>query len=103
MKTVLKALILLPLIIVLVGLSVANRNAVNVSLDPFQLDILPMQVQAPLFAVILAAVAFGVLIGGVAAWLVQGKHRKAARASRIEAHRLRGEVDRLRVAVAPTR
>lgn len=103
MKALLKALVLLPLILIVVGLSVANRRMVDVSLDPFTLDVIPVQLTAPLYAVILAAVALGVLIGGVAAWVVQGKHRRAARAGRIEAHRLRGEVDRLRVSNLPAR
>ena len=102
MRTLLKALILLPLILVVVGLAVANRGPATLSLDPFALDVFPMQLAAPLYVFLLAAVALGVVLGGVAAWLAQGKHRRAARERRLEAHRLRGEVDRLRVsAVAP--
>jgi uncharacterized membrane protein YciS (DUF1049 family) len=98
MKALIKALILLPVILLAVGLSVANRDAVTLSLDPFAQGIFPLQIAVPLYALVLAAVAIGVLLGGVAAWLAQGKHRRAARARRLEAHALRNEVDRLRVA-----
>jgi uncharacterized integral membrane protein len=97
MKALFKALILVPLILAVVGLSVANRAPVDVSLDPFALSLTDLRLTAPLFVVILGAVALGALIGGVAAWIVQGKHRRAARARGLEAHKLRAEVDRLRV------
>jgi hypothetical protein len=38
----------------------------------------------------------GVLVGGIAAWLRQGKWRRAARLADAQAHELRVEVDRLR-------
>ena len=79
MKAFFKALILVPLILAVVGLSVANRAPVDVSLDPFALSLTDLRLTAPLFVVILGAVALGALIGGVAAWIVQGKHRRAAR------------------------
>lgn len=103
MRALLKALILVPAILIVVGLAVANRDPATLSLDPFKLDLVPTQVVAPLYVFLLAAVGLGVLIGGVAAWLAQGKHRRAARERRLEAHRLRGEVDRLRLSTAAPR
>ena len=41
----------------------------------------------------------GVIVGGVAAWLAQGKHRKAARRNRREVEALRSETQALRSAV----
>ncbi|HZH09565.1 MAG TPA: lipopolysaccharide assembly protein LapA domain-containing protein [Microvirga sp.] len=92
----LKALILLPIAIVVVLLAVANRAPVTLSLDPFSKDAPEFSAQVPLFGVIFAAVAVGVVIGGTASWLAQGKNRRARRRYRREADRLRHETERLR-------
>jgi uncharacterized integral membrane protein len=92
----LKALILLPIAIVVILLAVANRKPVILSLDPFSGDVPEFAVQAPLFAVIFASVLLGVLIGGMATWMAQGKHRRERRRYRREVTHLRGETDRLR-------
>jgi len=99
MKAFLKALVLVPVALVIVLFSVANRAPVRVSLDPISRDAPMFAVEVPLFAVILAAIAVGILIGGCAAWLTQGKHRKAARVNRREADKLRNEAQSLRAAV----
>ncbi len=93
----LKALILLPIAILVVLLAVANRAPVTLSLDPFSQTEPEFAMQLPLFAVIFAAVMVGVLIGGMASWLSQGKNRKAGRRFRREANQLRHETERLRV------
>jgi uncharacterized integral membrane protein len=72
---------------------------VRVSLDPISRDAPALALDLPLFAVILAAIAVGILIGGFASWLAQGKHRKAARVNRREADKLRNEAQSLRAAV----
>ena len=92
----LKALILLPIAIVVVLLAVANRAPVTLSLDPFSQEAPEFSMQLPLFAVIFAAVAVGVVIGGTASWLAQGKNRRTRRRYRREADRLRHETERLR-------
>ena len=92
----LKALILLPIAIVVVLLAVANRVPVTLSLDPFSKDAPEFAVQLPLFAVIFAAVMVGIIIGGTASWLAQGRTRKARRRYRREADQLRHETERLR-------
>ena len=50
----------------------------------------------PLFALILALVIAGVVIGGIAAWLRQGKWRRAARLAQAQARELRADIDRLK-------
>lgn len=100
----LKALILLPVAIVIVLLAVANREPVLLSLDPFSRDAPEFAMMLPLFAVIFAAVMVGVLVGGVATWLAQGKHRRGQREARREVKHLRTETDRLRAQVpTPTK
>ncbi|KPH80910.1 MULTISPECIES: LapA family protein [Bosea] len=99
MKSFFKALVLVPIALAVVLFSVANRAAVRVSFDPISRDAPVLAFDVPLFAIVLAALAVGVLIGGLASWLAQGKHRKAARRSRREAATLRSETQMLRAAV----
>lgn len=91
MKTLLKALVILPLAVVIVLLSVSNRELVTVSLDPFSGQVPAVALTAPLFAVILGAVMVGVLVGGVAVWWSQGRFRRAAREKERELRRVRAE------------
>jgi uncharacterized integral membrane protein len=99
MRRVLFIVILLPLAVVMIVLSVANRGTVLFSLDPFGGDAL--SIAAPLFVLLFAALLLGIAIGGVAAWLRQGRWRQVARRERAEAARLRGEIERQRGRVAP--
>ena len=92
----LKALILLPVAILIVLLAVANRAPVTLSLDPFSQEAPEFAFQLPLFAVIFAAVMLGVVIGGTATWLAQGKNRKSRRQLRRETRQLRYETERLK-------
>ena len=62
----LKALVLLPIAILIVLLAVANRQTVSLSLDPFSQAAPEFATRLPLFAVIFAAVMVGVVIGGIA-------------------------------------
>jgi uncharacterized integral membrane protein len=96
MRRFLKALILLPIAIVVVLLAVANRAPVRLSLDPFSKTEPEISFMLPLFAVVFGAVMIGVAIGGVASWLAQSKHRRLERRYRREARRLRDERERLR-------
>jgi uncharacterized integral membrane protein len=91
----LKALVLLPVAILVVLLAVANRGPVTISLDPFS-GVPEFSVSLPLFAVVFLAVMVGVVIGGIAAWLAQGKNRRARRQSRREVDSLRHETERMR-------
>ena len=96
MVNFLKALILLPVAILVVLLAVANRGPVTVSLDPFSREAPEIAFTVPLFALIFLAVMLGVIVGGVAAWLAQGKHRRAERLYKREARRLRTDTVRAR-------
>lgn len=96
MRQFFKALILLPIAVVVVLLAVANRAPVLVSLDPFSRGAPEISFTWPLYAVVFGAVMLGVVIGGIGAWLAQGKNRRARRESRREVHQLRTEVERAR-------
>lgn len=96
----LKALILLPVALLVILLAIANRAPATLSLDPFAKGAPELAVTAPLYGLLLAAVALGVVIGGVGAWLSAGDRRRSGRAARREAKRLRTEADRLRSAIS---
>lgn len=90
------ALIAAPIAVVIVALAVANRQIVTVSYDPLGGSDPALAVSLPLFLVILLSLIAGVILGGAAAWLRQGKWRKAARVRESEAARLRREAGELR-------
>lgn len=88
-------IVAVPVGIVVVALSVANRRPVTLSLDPFRPDQPAWSVSVPLFALVLGALVLGILVGGFVVWWRQGVHRRAARSGRREVSRLEGERDRL--------
>ncbi|ACA16954.1 conserved hypothetical protein [Methylobacterium sp. 4-46] len=92
----LKGLLLLPVAVVVVLLAVANRQAVTLSFDPFSPETPAFSLTVPLYALVFAAVALGILIGGCGAWLGEGKVRRDRRAKGREVERLRQEAERLR-------
>lgn len=71
--------VLLPLAVVLIALAVANRAPVAFTLDPFNPGNPALTVQLPLFVLLFLALALGLVIGGMATWIRQGRYRKAAR------------------------
>ena len=105
MRRFLFFLVLLPLAAVIVILSVANRQDVTVSLDPFHGGAPALSFAAPLFVLLFGALVLGLVIGGVATWVRQGRWRRAARRAEMEAERLRRDTVRPRqappVAVLP--
>jgi uncharacterized integral membrane protein len=94
MAALLKWSLLLPVAVLAVMLAIANRTPVELAFDPFGAS--DLHVTAPLFIVAFASMMIGVVIGGVAVWMRQGRHRRAAREARSQARRLEAEGDRLR-------
>lgn len=85
-----------PLAIVLIFYAVANRHRVKINLDPFAaLDQAVYYANPPVFVVVFAALAVGLLLGGFATWLGQHKWRKRARHETREAVKWKKEADRL--------
>jgi uncharacterized integral membrane protein len=79
LRTLLTAVVLVPLGLLILLFAVANRQWISVSLDPFPAHEPALAVSLPVFFVILLAVMAGVMIGGAATWLSQAKWRRAAR------------------------
>ena len=96
MRRILAFLILLPLAVVVVALAVANRHLLTLSLDPFNTAAPAVSLRAPVYVVVFATFALGVLLGGIATWLGQGRWRRETRERRAEAARWRSEAMRLR-------
>jgi uncharacterized integral membrane protein len=97
MKNLLKVIVLTPVALLLLVFAFANRHIVTVSFDPFVAgDIPAFAITAPLFLILILAIMAGVIAGGAATWLAQGRYRRAARQNRAEAERLRSEVQALK-------
>ena len=93
MRKIVTAAVLVPLAIVIVMFAVANREIITVSFDPFDTAQPAFALKMPLFILIFVLVGFGVLVGGIAAWLKQHKWRARARRAEADARELRARLD----------
>ena len=82
LRKIVTVFVLVPLAIALIVFAVANRQIVTVSFDPFDPAQPAWSLRMPLFVLIFVFLIAGVLLGGFAAWLRQGRHRRASRALR---------------------
>jgi uncharacterized integral membrane protein len=82
--TILKWVILIPILVVVVLLAVANDQTVTVHLNPFDTDDPVLRVDLPLYQVAFILFVLGTLVGGLVAWRGWRKHRKRARDRRHE-------------------
>ncbi len=103
MRKFFSGLVLIPLAIVFVVFAVANRHFVTVSFDPFNSASPSVALTLPLFVVIVVVAILGVVAGGMATWLRQGRWRRAARLHEADARQSRLELADLRVQAAAAR
>ena len=96
---IVKFIIFVPIAIILIVLSVANRHAVTLALNPFRPEDSLLALTLPLFVFLFLALIAGVIIGSAVTWWSQGKHRKRARDEAHEARKWRDEAGRQRNAV----
>lgn len=82
LRKIVNIVILLPLAIVLILLSVANRQTVTLALNPFRPDDGLLSLQAPFYLFLFLALLVGVVVGSAATWFAQGRYRR--RAERLE-------------------
>lgn len=92
--------VVLPLGLLFVVFAVANRQTVTVSLDPLGSANPSLSATLPMFVMVLVVLAAGVLAGGIATWLRQGRWRRTARRLEAEARALRAECASLRSELA---
>lgn len=93
-KKLVNILILAPIGIVLIVLSVANRQPVTLALNPFRPEDSLLSVTAPFFLYLFLAVILGMIIGSAATWFSQGKHRRRARTEAGEAVKWHAEAEK---------
>ena len=89
------ALIVIPLGVILVALAVVNRTPTRLVLDPLGGTEPGLSLEAPFFLFLLGAFAVGLVVGGGATWLGQGKWRRLAREETRQARDWRRQADRL--------
>jgi uncharacterized integral membrane protein len=94
------AVLVVSLGVVFVAFAVANRHLVTVSFDPFNSADPSLKLTWPLFLVIIAAAALGVIAGGCATWFRQRRWRRAAHQHQAEARQVRTQLADLRAATA---
>ena len=94
LKRLISLVILIPLAIVIVVLSVANRHAVTLALNPFNPADPVLSVTLPFFVFLFLALIFGLLIGAFVTWLNQGAWRRQARNEAHAARKWREEADK---------
>jgi uncharacterized membrane protein YciS (DUF1049 family) len=99
-RKLLAAIILIPLAVALVALALANRHAVTISFDPFNPADPAFVLQPPLFVLVFALLIAGVVIGGVAAWMKQGRWRRRARRIKAQLDRAEREIADLKARAA---
>jgi uncharacterized integral membrane protein len=95
-RKVVTAVIVVPLAAIIIAFAVANRQAVTVSFDPFSSSQPAYAATLPLFVLIFILLILGVIIGGIAAWLRQGRWRRSARKLEADVRAMRGELETIR-------
>jgi len=93
MKRLVWAIIGVPVAIILIVLSVANREPVQLRLDPFSAADPAVAYTLPFFLHLFAALILGMAIGGVAVWFGQGRHRREARRERSKAKKFEEQAE----------
>ena len=91
MKRFFYLLFLVPLAVLLILLSVANRQVTVFSLDPMNQTAPALSFEMPLFVFLFIAVMLGMIIGSFLTWFSQGRYRRALREKSYEANQLKQE------------
>lgn len=96
MRKFLKLALTVALLALLLIFALANRERVTVTLDPLDLSGLPLNFSAPLFIPLFIFMMIGVVLGGIAMWFSEGRHRRAARIHMRDLEKQRREIEELR-------
>lgn len=83
-------LITLPLMVVAVVFAVVNQQTAQVNLWPFDI-----QLEAPLFLIVLLSIFVGFILGGIASWMAATRKRRRAKGDRARLRNLEQEVQNL--------
>jgi uncharacterized integral membrane protein len=96
MKKLVNIVVLVPIGILLIVLSVANRQMVTLALNPFNPADSVLSASAPFFVFLFLAVIVGMILGSLATWFSQGKYRKRARIEASQAVKWHAEAEKHR-------
>ena len=102
LRKILWLLVALPLAATLIALSVANRHAVVLKLDPFRPENPLITLNQPLYQYVLVALLAGIVVGGCATWMGQGKWRRRFRDRTREAYHWHSEAHKLHQQTRPS-
>jgi uncharacterized integral membrane protein len=91
LSRILKWVIGVPLALFVIVFAISNRQRVALRFDPFTTGETMNAVEMPLWLLFFFGLAIGIVIGWVASWWAQGKHRKRAREAQMEVARLQAE------------
>jgi uncharacterized integral membrane protein len=89
----LKWLILVPVLLVVALLSVANDHRVTMNFNPFEPADPALQIELALYQFGFAAFVVGALVGAFIVWNSQRKYRRKARDNRYEAARWQAKAE----------
>jgi uncharacterized integral membrane protein len=92
MRRVLTLAYIIPSALILIALAVANRQTVQLSMDPFSSQATNLSIALPLFAVISVSVAVGLVAGYLIGWWRQLGIRRDLHTKRREAEKLQREL-----------
>lgn len=81
LNRIILVVVLVPLAVILIALSVANRGTVLFTLDPFNPGNPALSIQLPLFVYLLVSIMIGVVIGSTITWIRQSRYRRLAKQS----------------------
>jgi len=91
-----KYLILIPVAIIFVGFMISHRHPVLINFDPFNANAPLYAIELPLYLIMIGAIILGILFGGIADWISQGKYRKTARIEKKKNRELVRETEHLK-------
>jgi len=87
MHRIFTVIVVVPIAILLIAISVANRAPTIFTLDPFNPGNPALSVQVPLFVLLLLTLVLGLIAGSALTWFKQHKYRKAAREKELKNQR----------------
>ena len=96
LKRLVFVVVVLPIALLLLALSVANRQDVTLNLNPFTPDFPDHQIAAPMFWFLFGAFALGLIVGSMATWFKQSRYRRRAREREAEVEEWRYKADKER-------